>query len=336
MQFNGITRRGVVVGGLSSFLLAGGIAAVRPAFAQDSDEEATPVTFAATASEDGSEVTVVHAQGETVVPANPEKVIAFDMASVDSLTTLGVTIAGLPKGTTFAGMFEQFNDDAYVNVGTLFEPDYEAVAALEPDLIIVSNRSSTVYPDLAKIAPTIDMTGQSGDVIEDLKASVGIFAAIFGKEAEAEAALTAVDAKVEELKAGVDTSQTALVVMTSGGSVTALAPGGIRGGLIYQNLGLQPPIEDLEAATHGEAISFEFLLEHNPDWLFVIDRDAAIGTEDSEAAEVVLDNEIVHETTAWQNDQIIYLNGYDWYIVMNGITTVNNMLSQLDPVAGIA
>jgi len=97
-----------------------------------------------------------------------------------------------------------------------------------------------------------------------------------------------------------------------------------------------PPIEDLEAATHGEAISFEFLLEHNPDWLFVIDRDASIGTEDSEAAEVMLDNDIMHETSAHQNGQIIYLNGYDWYIVMNGLTTVNNMLSQLDPVAGIA
>ncbi len=336
MQFNGITRRGVVVGGLSSFLLAGGFAAVRPAFAQDSDEAATPVTFVTTASGDGSEVTVVHAQGETVVPANPQTVIAFDMASVDSLTTLGVAIAGLPKGTPFVGLFEQFNDDAYANVGTLFEPDYEAVAALEPDLIIVANRSSTVYPDLAKIAPTIDITGQSGDVIEDLKASVNVFAAIFGKEAEAEAALTAVDAKVEELQAGVDTSQSALVIMTSGGSVTALAPGGIRGGLIYDTLGLQPPIEDLEAATHGEAISFEFLLEHNPDWLFVIDRDASIGTEDSEAAEVMLDNDIMHETSAHQNGQIIYLNGYDWYIVMNGLTTVNNMLSQLDPVAGIA
>ena len=336
MQFNGITRRGVVVGGLSSFLLAGGFAAVRPAFAQGSDEEATPVTFGTTASSDGSEITVVHAQGETVVKANPAKVIAFDMASVDSLTTLGVTIAGLPKGTPFAGMFEQFNDDAYENVGTLFEPDYEAVAALEPDLIIVANRSAAVYPDLSKIAPTIDMSGQNGDVIADLKASVGVFATLFGKAAEAEAALTAVDEHVASLLAGVDETETGLLIMTGGGSVTALAPGGIRGGLIYDTLGLQPPVEDLEAATHGEAISFEFLLEHNPDWLFVIDRDAAVGTEDAEAAEEVLDNDIMHETAAYQNNQIIYLNGYDWYVVMNGLTTVNNMLDQLAPVSAEA
>lgn len=336
MQFSGITRRGVVVGGLSSLVLAGGFAAVRPVFAQDSDEEATPVAFSATPSEDGSELTVVHAQGETVVPANPEKVIAFDMASVDSLTTLGVAIAGLPKATPFVGIFEQFNDDAYEDVGTLFEPDYEAVAALGPDLIIVSNRSAAALPELAKIAPTIDLTGQSGDVVADLKASVEVFAVIFGKEAEAEAALAEIDEKVGALKAGVEEGDTALLIMTSGGSVTAVAPGGVRGGLIYDTIGLNPPVEDLDAATHGEAISFEFLLEYQSDWLFVIDRDAAIGTEDGQAAAEVLDNAIVHETSAYQNDQIIYLNSYDWYIVMNGLTTVNNMLDQLEPIIGEA
>jgi iron complex transport system substrate-binding protein len=335
MQFNGITRRGVVAGGLSAMLMAGAPGGFRPASAQDG-EQSTPVAFGATPSADGSEITVTHAQGETTVPVNPATVIAFDMASVDTLTTLGVAIAGLPKGTPFSGMFEQFNDDAYENVGTLFEPDYEAVAALEPDLIIVANRSAAVYPELAKLAPTIDLTGQTGEVITDLKASVGILGAIFGKQAEGEAALAGIDEKVAALQAGVPDGATALVIMTSGGSVTALAPGGVRGGLIYNTLGLMPPVEDLETVTHGEAISFEFLLEHNADWLFVIDRDAAIGTEDAQAAQEVLDNAIVHETTAYQNDQIVYLNGYDWYVVMSGVTTVNNMLDQLAPVAGIA
>jgi iron complex transport system substrate-binding protein len=336
MHYNGITRRGVVVGGLSAILLADGFAVARPASAQEGEGPATdPVVFGATPSADGAEITVTHAQGETSISGNPAKVIAFDMASVDTLTTLGVTIAGLPKGNPFTGMFEQFNDDAYEHVGTLFEPDYEAVAALDPDLIIVANRSAAVFPELAKLAPTIDMTGQTGEVIGDLRASVGILSAIFGTQAEGEAALAQIDEKVAALQAGVQHDATALVIMTSGGSVTAVAPGGVRGGLIYNTLGLKPPVDDLEAVTHGEAISFEFLLEHNADWLFVIDRDAAIGTEDAQAAQEVLDNAIVHETTAHQNGQIVYLNGYDWYVVMSGITTVNNMLDQLAPVAGL-
>lgn len=333
MHFNGITRRSVVAGGFASLVLAGGFAAVRPAFAQD-EEEAAPVTFAATPAADGTEITIVHAQGETAVPLNPTKVVAFDMTSIDIMTTLGIEIIGLPKANPLSGFFEQFNDDAYANVGSLFEPDYEMVASLEPDLILVANRSAAVYPDLANIAPTIDLSGQHGDVIADLTAATEIIAAIFGKQAEAETELTAINDKVAAIQAGTPEGTTSLVLMVSGGSITALAPGGVRGGIVYDTLGLVPPVEDLEAATHGEAISFEFLLEYPADWLIVIDRDAATG-EESEAATQVLDNDILHETTAWQNEQIIYVDPYAWYIVMNGLNAVNVQLDELAPVGGL-
>lgn len=338
MQFNGITRRGVVVGGLSSLLLAGGFAVARPTFAQDSDEDAAPVAIGATPSVDGATVTVTHAQGETEVPFNPEKVIVFDLGSVDTLTTLGVSIVGLPKGN-LSGMFDQFNDDAYENVGSLFEPDYETVNAIGPDLIIVSGRSAAVLPELAKIAPTIDVTGQTGDAVADLAVNARLFGEIFGKQAEAEAALTAIEARIEEIKAGVNPDDTALVIMTTGGNLTAIAPGGTgrgsRGGLVYGTLGVPAPVDDVEAATHGEPISFEFLLEHNPTWLVVIDRDTATGSEEGVAAQEMLDNEIVHQTSAWQDEKIIYVNPYDWYIVMGGLTTVANMVEELAPMAGL-
>ncbi len=331
MHFDGITRRSFVAGGFASLALAGGLATVRPVFAQD-DEESAPVTFSATPAADG-EMTIVHAQGETVVPLNPTKVIAFDMTSVDIMTTLGIDIIGLPKANPLPGIFEIYNDDAYANVGSLFEPDYEMVSSLEPDLILVANRSAAVLPDLEKIAPTIDLTAQNGDVIADLRATTTIIGSIFGKDAEAAVALAEIDDKVAALQSEIPDGTTSLVLMVSGGSLTALAPGGVRGGLVYDTLGLAPPVDDLEAATHGEAISFEFLLEYPADWLLVIDRDAATG-EESQAAAEVLDNDIVHETSAWQNDQIIYVDPYNWYIVMNGLNAVNVQLDELAPVAG--
>lgn len=333
MHVNGITRRSAIIGGVSSLVIAAGlsISATLPALAQDDEEAALPVTFAATPSADATEINIVHAQGETTVPINPEKVIAFDMTSVDIMTTLGIAIAGLPKANPFSGIFEQYNDDVYANIGSLFEPDYEAVAALEPGLIFVANRSAAVLPELAKIAPTIDLSGQTGDVIADLAAATGVIAAIFNKQAEAEAALAEIDAKVEAIVEGKAEGETALVLMVSGGSVTALAPGGVRGGIVYDTLGLQPPVDDLEAATHGEAISFEFLLEHQADWLIVIDRDAATG-EESQAAAEVMDNDIVKATSAYQNDQIIYVDPYYWYIVMNGLTALNVQLDELAPI----
>ncbi len=203
------------------------------------------------------------------------------------------------------------------------------VNGLQPDLIIVAGRSAEAYPELAKIAPTVDLTSSGDDLIAGLTTNVTTLASIFGKQAEATELLQGINGQVERLRVETTSIGTGLMIMTSGGEVTAIAPGGNRGGLIYGTLGVTPPVEDVEAATHGEAISFEFLLQHNPDWLFVIDRDVATGSEEGVAAEQVLDNEIVHQTTAWQNGQIVYLDPYDWYVVMGGLTTTQRMLGEL-------
>lgn len=293
----------------------------------------TAAAQSATPAAGGDAIVVSHAQGETTVARNPETVLVFDLASVDTLDALGVTISGLPK-SHLEGDLARFDSDEYIDLGTLFEPDFEAVAAAEPDLIIVANRSSTVYPELSGIGPTIDLTTSGTDPIADLTATATTLAAIFGKEAEAAELLAGINGQVDELRAAGASLGTGLVIMTSAGELTALAPGGIRGGLIYTTLGVTPPVEDVEEATHGEAISFEFLLEHNPDWLFVIDRDVATG-EEGAAAEEILDNEIVRQTTAWQEGNVVYLNSYDWYIVFGGLSTTARMLGELQTALGV-
>src|SRR5699024_1947086 len=125
-----------------------------------------------------------------------------------------------------------------------------------------------------------------------------------------------------------------LLLMVSGGSLSVLHPAvGVagRGALLFDTLEFTPTIEDVESATHGEPISFEFLLKYDPDWLFVIDRDAAIGTEDAQPAAAVLDNELMHEASAWQNEQIVYLDPFNWYIVTGaGLNTMSEMLTELE------
>ncbi len=322
---------------LKSTAVAGGIIIGGPILGAHA-QSATPSANAevpVVIGEDGS-ITITHAQGETTLPGVPSKIVTFDIASLDTLDALGIDITGTAQGS-LVGHLEKYNNEPYLNVGTLFEPDYEAVAALEPDLIIVANRSAAVYPDLSTIAPTIDLTAlDSNDHLLSLATNARILGEIFGKQEEVETALADINARVEALKPVAADAGTCLVIMTTGGEVTILPAAGATGGrgsFIYNTLGLAPVIEDIADATHGEAVSFEFLLETNPDWLFVIDRDAATG-EESEAAAQVLDNEIVHETTAWQNDQIVYLEPFPWYIAMNGITVTGLMLDDLEAGLG--
>lgn len=332
-----MNRRTVLkyAGGAAALFAAGGMN--RLVFAQDASPEATAdVTPVVTVTEGPGEgeLTIVHAQGETVVKKNPEKIVSFDVATIQTIEFLGGTLVGVPEISQEGA----YTSDAEV-VGSLFEPDYEALNAMQPDLVLISGRSAGTYPDMSAIAPTIDVSF-GPDMVQSLHDITNMLGAILGKETEADAALTEIDARVETLKAAAADAGTGMMIMVSGGAVSALAPGNARGGrgaLIYNVLGIMPPIEDLEEATHGEPISFEFLLEHNPDWLFVIDRDSAVGAEEGgQSAAEILDNDIMHQTTAYQNDQIVYVDPFDWYIITGaGIPSMNRMLDEMDAAFGI-
>ena len=276
-------------------------------------------------------VLVEHAQGTTEVTLRPAKVFSFDYATIDTLTALGIAIDGAPP---LAGVgADRYDLSNAVVIGTLFEPDYEVIAAERPDLIIVSSRAGPAYPQLSRLAPTIDLSFQTDDFLGSLERNVRSIAAIFDIESEAQTHLDAIMAQVADLREAVAEGGSGLVVMVGGGSLSALGPAaGVagRGSLLYETLGLVPPVADIEAATHGEPISFEFLVQHDPSHLFVIDRDAAIGAEGGQPAAAVLDHPLLHGTTFWSQGNVTYLDPFDWYIVAGaGLASMQRMLDQV-------
>jgi len=272
------------------------------------------------------DLVIQHAQGETEVAANPETVLVFDLASLDTLDTLGVVVDAVPSGGKPEHL-SKYNSDEFPKIGTLFEPDYEAVNALEPDLIIVGGRSAAKYADLAKLAPTIDLTVDQKDYLNSMRKNVETLGRIFGKEAEAQKELSELTEAVQQLQQVGKDAGRVLVVLTTGGRMSAHGPGG-RFGIIHGDFGLGPAAENLAIGSHGQAISNEFIMQTNPDWLFVLDRDAAIG-RDGQSAEQLLDNELVAQTTAWQKKQVVYLNAANWYLVGGGLTAMQMNVTQI-------
>lgn len=264
-------------------------------------------------------VAVTHARGETDVPQEPRKVLVFDLASLDNLDALGVEVAGVPGGVK-PDYLTKYDAPGYAKIGTVFEPDYEAVAAEEPDLIIVGGRSAAKYPELSEIAPTIDLTVDTKDYIGSVVSNVETLGRIFGKEAEARQRVEGLRNSVAELREAASSAGKGLLILTTGGKMSAYGPGS-RFGMIHSEFGVPPAVADLNTSNHGQAASFEFILETNPDWLFVLDRDAAIGRE-GQAARQFLDNDIVRRTTAWRKDQVVYLDAANWYLVGGGLTAL--------------
>ncbi len=276
------------------------------------------------------DIVVTHAQGETTVPHNPAKVVTFDMAALDTLDALGVDIIGLP-GSNLPQYLSKYADEKYLKLGSLFEPDYEAVAAAAPDLIIVAARSSGAYAELSKIAPTIDLTNNWADFANSIKSNSRILGEIFDKSAEVEAMITKLDDKIAAIQEKAAGAGTGLVILTSGAEVTAFGPGS-RFGWIHDALGIAPAGSTIAAETHGDVVSFEYILEADPDWLFVIDRDAATG-EGSAAS--ILDNELVNQTKAVKNGHVVTIDPVRSYIVNGGLPAFLTQVEQVGAALGV-
>ncbi|MCF4099745.1 siderophore ABC transporter substrate-binding protein [Maritalea mediterranea] len=269
-------------------------------------------------------VTVETYKGEAEVPANPAKIAVYDVSALDTLDALGIK----PTGVLTPHYVSYLDDtvEGAEQVGSFFEPDFEALAALDVDLVVAGGRSSTHVDAFNKIAPTIDMTIWEDTVGQGLD-RLAAYGKIFDKEARAIELADAFNAKLDQTKALLDGKGKALILMTNGPKVSAYGASG-RFGWLHTNLDLDEAAKDVEQSTHGEAASFEFIKDTNPDILIVIDRLAAIG-QDGESAKKTLDNPLVHETNAWKNGQVVYLSSAPLYIAGGGIQSMNIILDDI-------
>ncbi|MDA3130837.1 siderophore ABC transporter substrate-binding protein [Aliibacillus thermotolerans] len=278
-------------------------------------------------TEEAAEITVSHDLGETVVEKNPETVVTFDFGSLDTLDALGVEVSGVPQ-MNIPTYLEKYEGSEYENVGGLKEPDFEKLATMEPDLIIISGRQQDSYEEFSKIAPTIFMGVDTENYMASFEENVTTLASIFEKEEEAQTMLDDVKesiATLNEKASNID--EEALIILANDGKVSAYGSGS-RFGLIHDVFGFKESDENIEASTHGQSISFEYITKQDPDFLFVIDRTAVVGGETS--AEQLIENELTENIQAYEKDQIVYLDPEYWYLSGGGLQSVAKMVEEVE------
>jgi iron chelate ABC transporter, periplasmic iron chelate-binding protein len=270
------------------------------------DGSASGQAGSAAAEVPAGSVKVQTAHGEAVVPQNPERVAVYDLGAVDTLSKLGVKIGASVDAQRLAYLDAPLKDA--VKAGTLFEPNYEALNAYNPQLIVIGSRMAKdkVSDELAKLAPTIDMTAQTDNMKESAKARIDAYGRIFGKQAEADALKAEIDKTFADAKAAAQGKGKGLVILVNAGKLSAFGPDSRLGGWIHRDIGVPAADEAIKEGSHGQPVSFEYIKEKNPDWLFVLDRSAAIG-EEGQAAREVLNNPLVAQSTAWKKGQVVYL-----------------------------
>ncbi|MDK3256677.1 ABC transporter substrate-binding protein [Blastococcus capsensis] len=160
-----------------------------------SSSENTPET---SAQEDAVETrSVSHVMGTTEVPAQPQRVVTLDTPHLDTALSLGVTPVGSVQSDVAGGLPDYLGDrtEGIEIVGSIEEPELEAIAALEPDLILSSSvRHEEIYDQLSEIAPTV-LT----DYEEGWQAIFGTTAEALGMAEEGEEALAEYESRAQEI-----------------------------------------------------------------------------------------------------------------------------------------
>ena len=297
-------------------------------------------TFAEEAAPETITISTLNGNRETMelaVPYDPQRIAVLDMASLDILDRLGVGDRVVGSATTALDYLQAYvTNEEIANLGPIKEADLEAVMASEPDVIFIGGRLSSSYDALSEIAPVIYLaTDTEIGVVESVRQNATTIASLFGMEAEVDALMADFDARIAALAAFAE-GQNAIVGLCTSGSFNVLGSDG-RCSMISVEIGFDNLGDGDVTSTHGNESSFELIVELNPDYIFVLDRDAAIATEGAKLAQEIVENELVMETDAYKNGHIVYLaHPTVWYTAEGGITALDIMLQDLESALGVS
>ena len=157
---------------------------------------------------------------------------------------------------------------------------------------------------------------------------MNILGEIFGEEKAVEKELATITKAIEELNTKVtEKGVNGLIALANDGAFSVYGAES-RFGIIHNSFGVTPVDDTIEASTHGQKASFEYIVEKNPQYLFVVDRAAVTGGTTS--AKELFENELMAKTDAYKNDNIVYLDPVIWYTSVGGFTSTTKMVEEIN------
>ncbi|KGQ41136.1 ABC transporter [Gallibacterium anatis] len=276
-----------------------------------------------------ADITVDSVIGKQTIPQDAKRIVVLDFGVADTLRELNAEdrIVGIPKSSALPAYLESFKADKFENVGSLPEPAFEKINELNPDLIIASGRQQKMLDRFKEIAPVFYYQNDYNNYYPSLVNNLEILGKIVNKEEVAKQKIAELDKKVDELNKFTK-GKNALLILVNENRISAYGDTS-RYSLVYQKFGFTPADKNIKSSTHGMSVGFEYIVEKNPDYLLVVDRTAAI-TDKKDNAKIVLNNDLIKKTKAYQQNHIIYLDAANWYLAFGGLKATKNMISELE------
>ncbi|MEM7336224.1 MAG: ABC transporter substrate-binding protein [Chloroflexota bacterium] len=157
---------------------------------------------------DAFPVTIDHKYGSTEIPHHPERVVSVGFSEQDELLALGVVPVGVrywygPYENAFWPWAQDELGDAQTEIVASDVINFEAIAALEPDLIvgITSGMTEEEYDSLSAIAPTLAQSGDYVDYGVPWQEVTRVLGQATGTSEKAETIVTDLEARFAEIRA---------------------------------------------------------------------------------------------------------------------------------------
>lgn len=206
--------------------------------------------------------------GDVVVPAEPKRVVVLYL--LGDVVAMGIKPVGVSD--VFEGAAFEKDLAGVKMLGSWFEPNPEAIMALEPDLIIVP--SEDTFKKLNQIAPTILVPNEKMTTDERL----ALLGKTFGKEQETQTLLDNFNTKVKESKeklAAAGVLDKTVTIIEGGKKEMSVVTGkqfGRGSQIIYEYLGMKAPEiiqKKIDGSTNeeGDTVSMEVLPEYIGDYV---------------------------------------------------------------------
>ncbi|SMC36502.1 siderophore ABC transporter substrate-binding protein [Janibacter indicus] len=288
-----------------SLALASGLALALSACGGSSDSD----------SASGPTVAVEDNNGTQQVPQEPSSVVATDNRTFETLADWDVELSAaavslMPETISYT------KDKDLVDLGTHREPDLEAIVAAKPDLVINGQRFTQHEDKLKELAPDaafLNLDPREGEPLDtELKRQTEVLGEVFGKQDEAKTLGEDLDAQVARVKQAYEPGDTVMAINTSGGELGYIAPTvGQTFGPVFDLFDLEPALE-VEGASddhQGDEVSVEAIAKADPDWILVLDRDAAVAADEegyTPAKQLIEDSEALQDVTAVKEGQVVF------------------------------
>ncbi|MFC5234699.1 iron-siderophore ABC transporter substrate-binding protein [Pseudonocardia zijingensis] len=263
--------------------------------------------------------TITHARGTTQLEHKPQRVVVLDTGEIDAALSLGVVPVGTatPNGTIPSYLQPQLQGST--NVGSLDGLRLEAIAALQPDLILGSQlRVDDLYDELSAIAPTVLSIRPGFPWKENLL----LAGAVLGEEERATELLNDYQRRADAIRERFDQPPTI--------SLLRFMPEKIRLygnlsmiGVVLRDVGLpRPANQDIEEL--AVEISAERISEADADWIFY----SSYGPKDGTAEGSVVGGDLWNRLGAVQRGTARPVDDEVWFLGL-GPTGASRVLDDL-------